>query len=264
MLTIDYDETLDAFEGRLLEVVAEVDPALAGPLYVVNKPLATAKAATFSGCDRVHEAEITAAGLWSGRGPCVVIDLEAFYGRSFAEAKSRGFGERRADKLARIALAGSIVHELAHHLVEQDAGGEKELFASGVEMVKQIFRDQMETGVAAANSLTPSEPWAKHDARYIRAVCHLTHRMRRSLPDLKYSHVYDSDLYGVSPSGLYAASLAGELLDSNGSIRTILASAPPAEFRDLWRADIFQWYGTLPQADKSHLAAAEQALAVLP
>ncbi len=264
LLDIDFHETLGEFETRLLEAAAEADPAFNGPTYIFNKPLATARAVTFPGLDRIHEAEIRAAGLWSGRGPCVVLDLDRCYRESFTQGVALGLPERQADRHARITLAGAVVHELAHHLPPRNPEGEKDFFGAGVDVARQVFHDRIENAPATVNPLTPLAPWAPgHDARFIRACVHLTHRMRRSLPDLTYSDTFNSDMYGLSPAKHYAATLAGELLDSKGPIRNIVASAPPAAFRELWRFDVFKWFREVPNKTDEAMAAAQAALALV-
>jgi hypothetical protein len=88
--------------------------------------------------------------------------------------------------------------------------------------------------------------------------------MRRALADLTYDDVFRGDMYGISPAKHYAATLGVELVGSKGPIRTIVASAPPAAFRELWRFDVFKWYGSLPEKTDGHTAAAEQGLALIP
>ena len=250
-MEIDFHETLSKFEEQLLEEAAAVDVGLACPLYVVNRPLAGARSATFPGADRAFQKEIAESGKWNGRGKCVILDLDAFYFRPLAQGRDLGMDERQADRHARLTLAGGLVHELAHSLVAHDPKDEEALLARAWTLFVRRFTIGLKLKRQRLTFLAPLAPWEPgHNAKFIRAVCHLTHRLRRALPGLKFGDVFNGGMYALSEIGHYAVSLFDELNDSsNLPIRTIVASAAPADFRNQWRGDVFAWFKTSPRTD---------------
>lgn len=87
--------------------------------------------------------------------------------------------------------------------------------------------------------LHQGEPWAGHDSRWIRAVCHVVHRMRGHGLVTVTAAVADLALYGLQSS-------LSEYVDALGDepaaldwvpIDEVLARPAPAEFESLWIAD---------------------------
>jgi hypothetical protein len=221
---------------RIAERVARACvPELAGlPLYIVqpraDSMVTSAMLGDWSGCffrrlDVALRSELERQGRWQGRGVAFVIDADAIR-RRWPDAFS---GER--------AIVGAVLHELAHWLNAPEAT------PPSVESPAEAYREFTE----ACARPTPPTPipaafWS-HGAGFTRLACHLWHRARHgggySLTPRRLLFAGDyPTLEALSRPPAYLESLADEMELCRGwPLRTIIATAPPAAFSDLWRTD---------------------------
>ncbi len=260
MLDYRSDEGLTPWIERILDALPSED--FPGSAYAVVMPMKQLRAAMIPGMAATFESDIREAGKWHGRGPTVLIDAPTLYRDYYGAGTEAGLETKKADAFARRAVAGVLIHELAHVLAQGDDGQADPIGGHAGEAKRALFSWTTEPPNpehAAANSETYA-PWAKHDARFLRAACHLTKRMRKQLKDLTYSDVVDCDKYGLTPISNYVACLLDEL-ESGAPIRSLLASRAPKQFRDQWREDFARWWQGIPgEASPEEYEIARQAL----
>jgi hypothetical protein len=166
---------------------------------------------------------------WRGRGPCMVInDTDLFYGHP--------------DPLdIESTFCGIALHELAHVLMRPapfkprpDAEPAKIVFESLVVGHSVTIEPSVDTQV---------EPFAGHEAGFIRVALHLRHRADRAGVLVPMFYYCAGTPYGLSHPNRYRKALGNEpdrLADL--SIREIIATPYPKAFWRLWTADVARWH----------------------
>jgi hypothetical protein len=172
-----------------------------------------------------------------------------------------------ADRLARVAIAGVALHELAHccrsgyfgaeATIDPDVGVSREGFFRFVGTPPDKQRNPAPDSVC---------PYTHHDGQFIRAALHLGHRAKAKIPGLTFGHVIDGPTYSISSPEAYAIMLSDELQsERHNAITNIVRDvAAPREFRELYRSDVFKWFSGLPDPTPEQEEAALKALAALP
>lgn len=263
------DEGINAWTERFITAVGTAVSDFAGvPLYVADfDDMTTVNGFSVPGLAATLESDIRQAGKWTGRGVCVGINAKARYRESYELAKKIPLPDRAADRFARCAQVGVVLHELAHCL-EGDDFGQDDPIGRDANVSRQALLKYISEGPSKATQLSIeatgiSPPWKKHDAQWVRAVCHLASRMKRFLPELCQNNCAFLPMYELSDIQDYTVALAPELRTSTGSIRKILAARPPEPYIDLWRADIKKWFASIPTTpNNEQTAIALEALAL--
>jgi hypothetical protein len=147
-----------------------------------------------------------------------------------------------------VLLASVVAHEAGHEALvpESVAVLESESDLSGLQSVlSSPWRSWR---------LHQGELWAGHDWKWIRAVCHVAHRMRGHGLLTVTELVADlSGQYGLSSLGDYSAALGAEPSRSDWlPIIEVLARPAPAEFEELWAADVRRSVGVESMSERVH------------
>ena len=156
------------------------------------------------------------SGAWAAHIPGLVIVSDAVIGEP-------------------LLLASVVAHECAHEVLCPESVAAEDM--SGLQPVlSRPWRSW-------PSHLGPS--WAGHDARWIRAVCHVIHRMRGHGLATVPAAVANLQLYGLKSSLCdYVEALDGEPSQLDWvPICEALARPVPAEFESLWTADVRQSLG---------------------
>lgn len=128
---------------------------------------------------------------------------------------------------------GIVLHELAH-IVEMSITAQR-CPAGDSEMLRELVQ------IPHTEWLEHSGPyrWAGHDCRFIRALCHIHHRMASRGHWVSLSLAFDHDAYGLSHIERYADELAGECQAKDWlPFNEVLALPMPEGFRKLWTDDV--------------------------
>ena len=129
-----------------------------------------------------------------------------------------------------VLLNSVIAHEAAHAALSSESELEPDL--SGLQvLLANPWRSW---------PLHRGEPWSGHDARWIRAVCHVVHRAKAWGLVTVTAAVADLSLYGLQSSlSEYMDALGDEPAASDWlPLGEALARPAPAEFEELWAADV--------------------------
>jgi hypothetical protein len=265
MLTIDPEEGLTRFLERILAAAAAVVSDLReSPCYVVAMELPRMRGLSIAGLDKLFEPEIRASGKWHGRGRAVAVDQDAIYARAFAVARSEGLDERQSDRLARLELAGVVLHELAHAITNGGDGADGVL-TDGPEIGRAGFAAFLaDAPLPERFKVTPPiVPWHGHAVDFARCCALLIARMSDLLP-LRFGDIMPTEDYGLAAPQFYARAMQADGdFDRGGRIRDILDERPGDILCGRWRTDIFRWYQKTPMGP-AETAAAEKALALAP
>ena len=258
------DEPLTDFCGRLLDAAARAVPDLAeAPLYCIGIAIPRMAGLFVPGLSKVFQSAAEAQGKWHGPGMAVAVDQDSIYSKTYAAAGAAGCQRGAADRHARLALASVVVHELAH-AIQRGRAGEDDIMAEGPEIARRAFDNFLADKPLPErfNVKAPAAPWSGHDVRFIRAAAILTTRF--PLP-LLFAGVAPTDTYGLSkPQFYYNAMKADGDLNRRGTIRDILDEAPGDILKMRWRADVGQWYASLPEPTPEQEKAALDGLALCP
>ena len=264
MFTIDPEEGLSSFTGRVLDTAAATVPELAGPAYIIGMELPHMRGVHIPGLDQIFRPEIEAAGKWQGPGPAAAVDQAQIYQRMFAAARAAGLDEQRSDLEARRQIAACIIHELGHAIDKGD-DGEQGILSHGPEIARNAFDNFLhdEPLPEPFTVAAPIVPWKGHDLRFIRCCAILHSRVVPDLP-LRLPDIIETSLYGLSPARTYARAMQfdGDFdFDDRTPIREILDLSPGDILKAKWRQDVLRWFQRSPMGDKE-TEAAEQALAL--
>jgi hypothetical protein len=171
--------------------------------------------------DLHYKALLESAGRWHGRGFACVI------------------AEDRCDS-ERVAV-GMVLHEAGHALARAwDYSNAEPLRAD------QLLFDSLTCAAAVADESKTAppdcEPFAGHDAAWIRCCAHLTYRARSLGVPLGLADVADTASYGLSPCRDFELALGDEPARCAAmSFRELLATPAPEEFECLWRWNCARW-----------------------
>ena len=260
------DEPVLQFTERVLEAAGLATPDFADvPIYAIQFPMSNCRGLWVPGLARTFEAELRAAGKWDGPGPGILLDSSRrFLNAYLAAGGVPTMTHRKADKFAHLCIAALITHELSHALDDGDRGQHEPVGGRGAELSKKsLIKCVSDSGDGSKWQDEREAPWAKHGPRFVRACAHLTHRMRRFLPDLKYCDTFIGDNYALSSADSYVFPLLHEL-SSQRPIAELLASKPPSGFVDRWRGDVHRWYQAIDHPTPEQSDIAEAGLALCP
>lgn len=194
---------------------------------------------TCKGMDLVVRPYI--AGRWRGRGAAMFID-DVYHRRTSTLRVLRYRGTAtKVRKVTRAEVLCVVLHELSHIVdrdyipTPDDAEPPATYLMRATEMVTQ--------GIADADT-TPEQdgrpPYTHHEARFVRACCHLSHRANAA--GLPMPTLYDPDFYRLSSQFAYARALGDEPARFAGaSIQVVLDLPAPPAFDALWAADVRRW-----------------------
>jgi hypothetical protein len=156
---------------------------------------------------------------WQGRGFCAVID----------PAKFETWQE----------IVGACLHEFAHYL---DHGltelpvkrRDPELLQIAAIMSAKIQFEFPKQDPDDPDDLPP--PWDMHEARFVRACCHLAHRAGALVESIRPQHLQFGIRYYGHPFGenVWMTAIDSEL-SHTGDLRTLLDTDPPAKFAETYR-----------------------------
>ncbi len=170
---------------------------------------------------------------WSGRGPAIIVnDLSIEKEVGGVTGGDMEFGRELVDQ----RLVTYFIHELAHVL---DNGIDLE------EPCQEVvdFRELQLQWYCSEEPKLPPIPFERHDGRWIRALCHVSHRAEQLLGMRPcWTLLLPSSLYQVSPGWCYFDAIVDELETFDGSFAELLATRPPERFIELWRSDVSEWF----------------------
>ena len=205
-----------------------------------------------NGADRVHvvmvsETDLTTcgefAGLhsprihrwlrsyipnWNGPAPTMLID----------DATCLNDSGGRLDLMAE-RFTAIAVHELGHiictpRLFDHDDESDKAMS----DMVRQAFVESIEKKA----TFYCSSPRVGHGPEWLRACCHLVHRMQCRGWELRLPQVIDRDFYAYSSTANYLRALGDECERlTDWPIGSIASLPPPQKFLEQWNADCAAW-----------------------
>lgn len=143
--------------------------------------------------------------------------------------------------LAEDKFAAICVHELAHIVCVDDLYGRRhersDLFA---EVLSATFAASVAD--PAAFDPTPKSQRPDHGTDWLRACCHITHRMQKRGWPVFLPMVINADFYGISSTASYSRALGDEperLFEM--PITEINNIDAPTAFLDLWNCDLAEW-----------------------
>lgn len=168
-------------------------------------------------CDLLFAELLIDRGEWRGRGCAIVIDGETLTGQQ---------------------LAGVALHELGHWITyrnsaesvgELDPTGHESKYAQAALEILNDWR------LSEDDDDEPAKPWASHESNFVRACCHLAHRVASVLESVRPSHLVFGQQYfgGTFTESTWMATLADEL-GTPGPIADIITTDPPQSFSDCY------------------------------
>jgi hypothetical protein len=125
---------------------------------------------------------------------------------------------------------GIALHEFAHYLDFGTPAAMDDELLSGVSV---LLGKQWPVDMEQRKTPSPL-PWAGHGLRFVRACCHLAHRVGDIMESVRPSHLaFSQRYYGVSEN-TWMRLLDDELQDDR-PISEILDTEAPQRFYDAWR-----------------------------
>ena len=233
MLPVD----IDALCARAEAISRQIAPLDLGdlPLYIVVQSRVPANRGGKSTADGFTAASLDLhlqdiiGTAWHGRGPCMVVnDIDLCDGQP-----------DRAD--VESAFCGIVLHELAHILMRPVPFKPR----PDAEPAQIVF-ESLVIGHAVATEPPLSaqvEPFADHEADFIRVALHLRHRAERAGMLVPMFFFCAGTYYSLSHPNRYREAIGDEparLADM--SIRNILDTPYPKAFWRLWTTDLARWH----------------------
>jgi hypothetical protein len=170
-------------------------------------------------------------GVWSGRGPAIIIDDELI----LSDAKKVA-GREQLDSLYAEGLLAVCVHEVAHCLEEPFDLTAEDSFEQA-----ERAADVAVLSAAAWSDFPRDVPrWYGHEAiQWIRAVLHLRHRFAQAGAAIGLPYLFRAGDYEVSDCWAYLTAIGDEPARLAGkSFAEIRSIAPPTPFVALWASDV--------------------------
>ena len=131
---------------------------------------------------------------------------------------------------AHIVLNSLVSHELAHAVIESQSPTKADFAGLQQIVVKHINQWPSHVGDIL---------WIGHDARFIRGMIHVGHRMSNQGLSLCMPAAFDHQAYGLSHIDCYAEALGDEAAANDWlSIQDALSRPMPVEFLGLWGRDV--------------------------
>lgn len=255
-----------AWIDHVLSIAQRVDDWLgAQPLYALSRSMSNMQGLSAPGLCGAYEATIRAAGRWRGPGIAVLVDCERVGVASLKAAAAAELGACASRVEAKLAIAGVVLHEVAHAIRDNDQGDSKPI-GGDPDMARRALEqitDRPLTARDMAAMPSTATPWAAgHDLPFIRAVLHLRARAAKAgICGLRPDHVFHAERYALSPTEAYEDALASELRASAGPIiAKVFFTKPPRAFRDLWRRDVLVWHDSLKSPSRQQTADVYRAL----
>ena len=156
---------------------------------------------------------LSSRGLWIGRGFATVINTDLI------SPTTQDF-------------VGIVFHECAHHIcrpLPENIGDDN---------LTEFSRACVEAFADSNDGTRPEQltPWDDHGLDFVRASCHLAHRVAKVVESVRPCHLRFASQYYPLPfnEAAFMTALADEL-DRTGSIRDILATPAPEAFSQRWQ-----------------------------
>lgn len=146
---------------------------------------------------------------------------------------------RRLDPIAAGIVFDSLaIHEAAH-------------LATGchvpVDVPTNGLVELIQTPPATWPEYANKPKWATHDARFIRALCHIHHRFESRRVRVILDQAFDYERYGLSSIEAYREALGGEPKTTSWlPLREVLSRPMPDDFCNLWGRDVVLSLGLKP------------------
>ena len=163
--------------------------------------------------DLLLHSWLSSHGRWHGRGFATIL---------------------HADQLPTVQLfAGAVLHELGHYLtfpvVDSDCVAERSSVLVGYLPLRWAEPSPV------AIDPRPLPRWHGHGSDFVRACCHLAHRVESVIESVRPSHIRFVKPYYFGYSESHFLQALGSELERTGSIRAILAEPAPKAFAELWQ-----------------------------
>lgn len=172
---------------------------------------------------------------WRGRGPAILLDPVAIA----ADAGHRPRSSRR--RVFPAVVMGVVLHELAH-IVDAGPRDDAEPDADLIQFGRLTLAADLTGREPPTNGPGAVIPWRGHEWPFIRMAFHLANRAAGLEIDVAARDVFDAGDYGLSPTYRYVAALGNVPERLAGQPLTLISAAPPpAEFVELWQADVRAW-----------------------
>jgi len=190
------------------------------------------------------ERELRDRGEWDGRYPAIFLNVDFIESDVAAVVDN---DHALGSSITEQWTLATYCHELAHVIDHED------MRAVPPMMLPHAGAILRATLTAPVDKRPPvAVPWRDHGFRWLRASLHLAERIERmtgvTIPLSRVAHL---EGYGLSGIYSYAAALGNEpeeCLDL--PLTDVLATAAPAGFIDLWRADVAAYVRRLPSDQK--------------
>ncbi len=174
----------------------------------------------------IGRPELESTNRWRGIRSAIWINIAAIREAN----KALPPAERRLFDWA--TILGVLLHESGHVL---DAGC---VTVEPPEKDLTELRSSFDKWVMAPLKRRTDPPWFLHEKSWIRCSIHLAYRGRRRLLPVPAIGVVDTVRYGLSSVEKYESALGNEPSTMmNLPFKTILSTAPPAAFIELWKKD---------------------------
>ena len=142
---------------------------------------------------------------------------------------------------AALVLDAIILHEAAHIVASAVTS------AICPDADTEALRDLVQTPWREWQSHSGPFRWAGHDHKFIRALCHLHHRMQSRGHQVSLNLAFNHESYGLSSAERYAEALGGECERLNWKpLKEALGGPMPAEFQKLWQDDVVRSLSLVP------------------
>jgi hypothetical protein len=213
--------------GQLCRAIAGRD--LAGhELYIILQSEISAEYGAAEGCEAYTSPCLDLylrefISNWRGRGPCLVLNDLALQ------------ADVHPDDWEGVVLTNTV-HELAHILDRPTLYRERrDAEPDRLKFEALVLADE----VRQPRPTVAPQPWAGHEASFIRIALHLRHRAREQGVLLLASALCSGPRYGLSPASAYRAALGDEPTRlAHLAFREIAGIQPPTEFTTLWASDV--------------------------
>lgn len=146
---------------------------------------------------------------------------------------------RRLDPIAAGILFDSLaIHEAAHLATECHVP---------VDVPTNGIIELIQTPPATWPGYANRPRWATHDARFIRALCHIHHRFESRKVRVILDQAFDHERYGLSSIEAYREALDGEPKTTSWlPLHEVLSRPMPDAFKTLWTRDVLASLGLSP------------------
>ena len=143
---------------------------------------------------------------------------------------------RRLNPIAAgIMFDSLVIHEAAHIATECHVP---------VDVPTNELTELIQTPPATWPEYSNKPKWATHDARFIRALCHIHHRFESRRIRVILDQAFDHESYRLSSIEAYRAALGDEPKSTSWlPLREVLSRPMPDAFKTLWTRDVLASLG---------------------